>query len=357
MKSRRLRTVFIIAAECAILWGFCETIGYFVIRHKEANRPTGMFAENIINFTEPLLDFALRKSASETMGGGWSVKTNFLGFRDTSELPREKPKDEYRLFVVGGSTVFGWGVNEEESMPAHLQRLVPTANGKRVRVINTGVPWYASWNEAAMIFHRVLRLNPDHVVVFNGLNDVAKSLAPNWSPIYEGYADIPTRLAFQKRTEHASSGNHIFDLFRLSPTLSYFITKRKIKSQMETGVLHPEVWDQYIEYMTSLKDIVEKRGIAFSLFYQPVIVTGKTLTDEEKARNESMTRVAGFAETFREAYLTGEKTLTAHPRLKVTSLKNLFENEAGLIYLDGLHYNDKGNRLVAEAIAKRLALH
>lgn len=357
MKHRKIKTFAIIAVECAILWGVCETVGYFVIRRKEANQPTGMYAENIMNFTEPLLDFALKKNVSQNMGGNWTVKTNFLGFRDSEELLREKPKDEYRLFVVGGSTVFGWGVNAEDSMPSHLQKLIPKANGKRVRVINAGVPWYASWNESAMIFHRILRLHPDHIVVFNGLNDVSKSLAPNWSPIYEGYADIPTRLAFQKRSEHASTGSVIFDLFRISPTLNYFITKRKMKSQIETGVIHPEVWDQYEAYMVSLKEISEKRGIGFSLFYQPVIVAGKTLTEEEMNRNASMIRHEGFAQTFREAYLMGEKKLTANPFLKVTSLKNLFEKRSELIYLDGLHYNALGNQLVAEAISQKLNLH
>ena len=80
--------------------------------------------------------------------GYWRVKTNRLGFREDTELPVEKPKDEFRVFIVGGSTVFGWGTEAKESIPQFVQQKISEKlPHKNIRVINAGVPWYASWHE------------------------------------------------------------------------------------------------------------------------------------------------------------------------------------------------------------------
>lgn len=353
MKLPSKKTVVIIAIECGVLWGCLELLGHFLIQRIEKNRPSGMYSADIMNFEEPLLDFGLRKSTQVKMPEGWVVKTNFLGFRENEEVSLEKPANEYRIFMVGGSTVFGWGVQEEETISQYLQKAIPLIQGKKVRVINTGVPWYASWNEAALIFHKILSLKPDHILVLNGLNDTAKSLAPNWRPIYEGYADLPTQLAFQKRQEQKKFSPA--ELFQLSPTLNYFLSKKKMREQMDVGIPHSEVWQQYLQYMKTLKKMAELQQILFSIFYQPVMVVGKDLTKEEVAKNTANTRLPQFAETFKKHYLQGEEILLSDKELKIVSLKNIFQNEKEPIYLDGLHYNPQGNKIIAQAMAKNLA--
>ena len=47
-----------------------------------------------------------------------------LGFRGT-EFSEIKPSDTYRIFMIGGSTMFGAGATSDETtIPGYLQQLI-----------------------------------------------------------------------------------------------------------------------------------------------------------------------------------------------------------------------------------------
>lgn len=46
-----------------------------------------------------------------------NVNINSIGLR--SDELREKPHELYRIFVVGGSTTFGWHVKDSDAMPSN----------------------------------------------------------------------------------------------------------------------------------------------------------------------------------------------------------------------------------------------
>jgi lysophospholipase L1-like esterase len=142
----------------------------------------------------------------------WQI--NEQGFRDTETLSTVKPKDEIRVFLLGGSTAFGYGsFNNQETISEQLearlnQRVeqqksspqmyrsntipVKEANTRATdkeakkpalakpikikqgnyRVINAAVPGYASGNELAQLALDVLRYKPDLVVVLDGYVDL-----------------------------------------------------------------------------------------------------------------------------------------------------------------------------------------
>jgi hypothetical protein len=134
----------------------------------------------------------------------WQI--NEQGFRDTEPISTVKPKDEIRIFLLGGSTAFGYGsFNNQETISEQLEarlnqrvqqqqdspqlyrsNLIPEAEaGKKeavakplkiksgnYRVINAGVPGYASGNELAQLALDVLRYKPDLIVVLDGYVDL-----------------------------------------------------------------------------------------------------------------------------------------------------------------------------------------
>src|SRR5262245_1906284 len=63
---------------------------------------------------------------------------NIWGYRGPA-VPH-KAAGEHRFIMIGGSTAFGYGVNADESIPAHLERrLQPLSRqGTAVRVVNLG---------------------------------------------------------------------------------------------------------------------------------------------------------------------------------------------------------------------------
>ncbi|MGL5077680.1 MAG: SGNH/GDSL hydrolase family protein, partial [Waterburya sp.] len=142
----------------------------------------------------------------------WQI--NEQGFRDRDPLPLVKPANEIRIFLLGGSTAFGYGTSSnkttiseylEQRLQQRLQQqqaspelyqseilpekpnISPDAKKEKqekpksistkiksgqYRVINAAVPGYASGNELAQLALEVLKYKPDLIVVLNGYEDL-----------------------------------------------------------------------------------------------------------------------------------------------------------------------------------------
>jgi lysophospholipase L1-like esterase len=104
---------------------------------------------------------------------GVRVRTNSLGLRD-HEVPREKPPGEFRVVMLGDSAVFSLGVENEDSIPAQLERLLnrrAPAN-TRYRSLNLGVPSYNTEQELIQLERLGLDLDPDAIVLYFATNDI-----------------------------------------------------------------------------------------------------------------------------------------------------------------------------------------
>ncbi len=133
-------------------------------------------------------------------------KINDQGFRDVENISLTKDKDEIRIFLLGGSTAFGYGTSSNETAIAkqlelRLQKrlqqqrqspslykpdVLPLDEAKRkqalakpskmksgkYRVINAAVPGYASGNELAQLALHILNYKPDLVIVLDGYEDL-----------------------------------------------------------------------------------------------------------------------------------------------------------------------------------------
>lgn len=98
---------------------------------------------------------------------------NSLGYRN-DEFPLAKPEGVYRIAVLGGSSTYDVRIEDNAAtFTAQLEKLLKEGYGyKNVQVINAGVPGYNSWEILANLEFRVLDLNPDLVIIYEGINDV-----------------------------------------------------------------------------------------------------------------------------------------------------------------------------------------
>ena len=114
-------------------------------------------------------------------------KYNSYGFRG-DEFEKEKPHDTYRIFTVGGSTTFGVGANGDETWPANLQKIInKEITEKKIEVINFGAYGAKSESEYIVIKNKIISLNPDLIIMYDGLNDfqsipVEKTIQ-NWESV------------------------------------------------------------------------------------------------------------------------------------------------------------------------------
>ena len=151
----------------------------------------------------------------------WRI--NEQGFRDDDPVPLAKPKNEIRIFLLGGSTAFGqWNANNQATLASSLEARLNerVAQQKRspseyrpttlpfykpellkalalplrlregqYRVINAAVPGYTSGNELAQLTLQILPYSPDAVVVLDGYTDLML-------PSNQAQTDIPNIESF-----------------------------------------------------------------------------------------------------------------------------------------------------------------
>jgi hypothetical protein len=92
---------------------------------------------------------------------------NRYGYRGKEPfLP--KPKEECRIFMTGGSTVFLGA----PSLPELLEKEFRNAGFAGVRVYNYGVPSAKSGDELARIVYEIADFRPDLVLMYNGGNNL-----------------------------------------------------------------------------------------------------------------------------------------------------------------------------------------
>ena len=103
--------------------------------------------------------------------------TNNLGFRG-DELVSPKPPDEFRVFLIGGSTTECLILDDDDSLDAVIQRAVQerTPGATQVRVYNAGVSGDRSDDHVAILTQRIVHLEPDVIVVFAGINDLLAAI-------------------------------------------------------------------------------------------------------------------------------------------------------------------------------------
>lgn len=102
---------------------------------------------------------------------GVPVTINSLGLRD-DEVSLAKPDGVVRILMLGDSVTFGWGVLQDDTVSAKLEKLLnETPGATRIEVVNSGVGNYNTVQEITYFLSRGIELDPDIVVLNFFIND------------------------------------------------------------------------------------------------------------------------------------------------------------------------------------------
>ncbi len=195
--------------------GISALVGEFIVRgvlpqitYKQA-RVVGLR----IYETSEVVPFALKPNL-ETNHLGYTrefdhrVRTNNLGFRG-NDLSPEKQSSVFRILVLGDSMTFGWGVEDDDTFPARIEKyLNHLSPDKKVEVINAGfADGYSPDSYYAFMRDIGLSLKPDLVLLtLFPYNDISDMLEMEWTKVDElGYP-----LAVQSLDRTARNGYQVF---------------------------------------------------------------------------------------------------------------------------------------------------
>jgi len=220
-----------------------------------------------------------------------SITINTLGFRGP-EFSEIKPPNTYRIFMVGGSTMFGAGATSDETtIPGYLQQLLNENDFEfDIEVINSGIQGADSNTELNLIKHKLITFSPDLIVIYDGWNDLRANHTPN--VVKENWEKI---CEFAKENDFA-----------------VIVTLQPI-----AGFGNKSLTNQELEYAQNGEDYTNNLLIESSPIYQ------------------------NYAKNLSEI-TTCTKTL---------DIRNVFDAETGPIYWDQGHVSDRGNSIVAKSLS------
>lgn len=113
-----------------------------------------------------LLAYEPAPNSSWSMVGA-NYNTDEFGFRKNVAHPDWKRSERQRIFTLGGSSVFGYGLNDNQAWPELLQ-----ARLKNFAVINAGANGYNSLQSLLRYYLRVLPHKPASLIFYQAMNDV-----------------------------------------------------------------------------------------------------------------------------------------------------------------------------------------
>ncbi len=188
--------------------------------------------------------------------GPFQVRTNALGLRGS--LP---PQDGPWTLVLGCSTTFGWGVEEDEAWPARL-----AARTGEI-VVNGGVPGWSS-EQAVRGAERWLALAPTRVVLAYGVRDAWPARAPDRAARPTPWL-LRTRFARLIRGGGASPdpGRRAGETARVPPVA--FAENMQVLRTMAGDAAVVQLWFPQAEPRDPWRHALERLGPALAPPYEP----------------------------------------------------------------------------------------
>jgi len=271
-----------------------------------------------------------------------TININNEGFRGP-EIQREKSEDIYRIFMVGGSTTFGYGASSDQnSIPAHLQEKFNQINlEKSVEVINAGIHGYNSNDEMNLVKNKLVHYNPDLVIIFDGSNDMFRP--------YNGTLNVhdlgDVGYIYRK----------YFQFYKTLDVINNVIDKPKNQiirefSREGRGELgdRAEIWKNNI---STICGIGNQNGFKTLILLQPFLGTGdRSLTQfETKIFNNQVSKP--FPNALKQySFFADNINNLKDSCTGAFDLRNGFDKTKGAVYFDKFHNYQKHNRVIANEI-------
>ena len=332
----------------------------------------------------------------------WQI--NAQGFRDRDAVPLVKPQNEVRIFLLGGSTAFGYGSSSnavtigaqlEQRLQKRLQQqkaspqlykpdLLPSNPEERqklankpakikpgnYRVINAAVPGYASGNELAQLALETLKYKPDLIIVLDGYVDLmlpSQKKAVEISQLQQNNANRGDRLDKLNRfIDPVKNRSYLVQVARENWANSRqgnnkadFVLDERLFNLIEhlpggEQELQNRV-ARYIENQRRILELSAAAKIPLIVAIQPEI-TGRNATQLSDSEGEIATQLGrSYIRQVRNSYpafieATQQLAKTFPKNIKALDLYRLTDKYPSPSFIDPIHLNEAANEKLAEQL-------
>ena len=376
--SVRIVAFFIVLG---VSFAILESISYFYLRVME-----GYDGEHLITY-----EFDDYKNVHPTPGyhNAKGIHHNAQGFRRDQDTPREKHKDTYRIFLMGGSTAYGlrslskYGqekysvIRNDETIDHYLEEyLRPRVAGKTVEVINAAITSHYSHHHLIYLNQTILKYHPDMIIFLDGFNDYFQ-----YGKGFDQFRDYAyqerAHLYMAEPTVEALVGYTGWWLFRKSHFVHLTAKTLRpiwlsVKQKLGRGRAHIDVDEalsnlavnaqaNFIKMVERNSLILRHEGVVPVFVLQPEIVfeQSKVFSEMERLIFEEMSGhwQENFVEFKNKARPMVVDYLTQSTSRSGSVFFDLTDPFGGLLedaYTDYCHLTPRGNKRLAEELGARL---
>ena len=306
-----------------------------------------------------------------------SAGLNRYGYR--GPVVGRKQPGEVRVVMLGGSTVFGYGVTWNESVPSYLEQKLRARLGRPVSVVNLGYN-----NEGAYSFVPNLEdfayLDYDAIVLYEGYNDLMGDGGVNTSvyrrasavfrltgyfPILPLYLDEKVMMlrhgknltaaydaarsegptVFRPTLAQRTSAGALAAVSSMTKTLDAQLSKvasdarRPLTEMSAVGCSPP--WVNYCESVAAAVRFGRARGDAVVVGSQPRLV----LADKPELHSGQQAMLAGMV----------QRNFSGDEGVVWADLSGLVDVSSPNTTFDGMHLNPHANAIIAAGLVEPLA--
>jgi lysophospholipase L1-like esterase len=261
-------------------------------------------------------------------------RINSLGVRDYEFTP-QKPPNTTRIIVLGDSVTFGWNLALNSTFPKHLEQMLNTDSNK-YQVINMGVNGYYLNQEIALFREKVIHYQPDIVIFAVTGNDLKGGawnifrLEGSTFLVRQSYLYSPT-LVKSKKINSLLFKSKIYEF-------SNFVLYNLFENKMNFNFFYRIENNDLAKKLAEINEMAKIHGIKLCIITIPRVI------DFQKYP---------FTDFHEEV-----KRISHASRIPHYDLLNEFVNysyiEFKLAEDDDFHYNDLGNKMIAEHLYSHL---
>lgn len=297
-----------------------------------------------------------RPGMTEKFSNGTSTTANSMGYRGP-EVQVEKPKGTYRIVLLGGSTTNGYGVNDDETIDAHMRRFLDGQfPGLCFEVVNLGLGGYDSYQDYERMRVDGTRLDPDLVVIHSGINDVRNARYENLTSPPDPRTLFWEEVMQQMRAEaeHGVSfktlANHYFYIARLPGFIRELLQQRQEVQDIQTAEPSDSAVSYFAVNVERTMQIALDRGAAVVLSTPPSALSLRNKPSDPPEKTYWI-KDAGTTEEYRQK-------LAARMRQIATAAQSAGQPATYVLhhlpleeFLDDAHLTNGGNLTVARRLA------
>jgi len=268
-----------------------------------------------------------------------------------------------RIHAYGGSTMMGFGVRDDWTVPSLLSKKLNDA-GYPVEVVNFGQPTYTATQAFIAFTEQLAQDNKADVTIFlDGLNEAITAEQ-------NGVAGTVFNAAIRADEFNLMQPWRRGDLLRHALNTIVPRTMRRVRTLEELlspaaaigsgafkitpeaiAPLSRDVAGHYINTLCMIRAIADDNGTRPLFFWQPSLFSKKTPSVYEEAnKNDGAPVPALRGELFRAIYAMVKSDPVFQSMPGAVDVSDLFDDSAAPEFIDPFHLAEKGNDVLAGAM-------